>query len=273
MSRSAMTWGFTMQVFASHLFDHLPYLRRYARALTGTAQRGDELVLRSLETAMLAPERFGLTRNARIPLYALVNLHFDEAGGGQGQPLPSPYPVERALAALPEGERRAYLLIALEGLSPAEAAAVLNEPAEGEIAIRFGHARERVRQAMVQKVLVVEDDSLLAADLENCVTSLGHEVCGTAVSEQAAIEIADRHEPTLALLDVCLADGSSGIEVAKRLRRRGVARTIFVTGFADEAENRDALHLGPIVSKPYTVETLDEAIQRAIFMPTPVAVT
>lgn len=260
-----------MRVQASQLFDHLPYLRRYARALTGATQHGDDLVLRAVEAAMLAPERFGLAAGARPPLYALLNLLFDEDAGGSGHPVLSPYPIERALAALPETERRVYLLMVLERLSPSETAATLNLP-PGVVDHALSSARRALRQALSQRVMVVEDNALLAMELEVVVASLGHEICGTATSEHSALQLADRSEPTLALLDVCLGNGGSGVSVARRLRDRGISHTIFVTGHAEEIKSSDARHLGPVVAKPYSQAAIDGAIQRAIFMPSPVAV-
>ncbi|WP_431858020.1 PhyR family response regulator anti-anti-sigma factor [Azospirillum sp.] len=261
-----------MRVYARQLQSHLPYLRRYARALTGATERGDDLVTRSVEVAMMAPSRFGLDQDSRVPLYALLNLLFDEDGGeGEGgRPVPSPHPIERALSRLPEGERRVYLLVALEDLSLTEVAQVLHiMPAEA--AQRLTTARNAVRNALTQRVLVVEDNPILALEIGTLVTDMGHVVCGTAANEREALELAEAERPTLALLDVRLADGDNGIAVARALRQQKALRTIFVTAFDDELLERDARHLGQVVRKPFTADAVKAAIARAVFMPTPVA--
>ncbi|MBP2298424.1 PhyR family response regulator anti-anti-sigma factor [Azospirillum picis] len=264
-----------MLVYECEVFELVPVLRRYARALTGATDRGDTLVTRCVEAAMMAPSRFGLDRGeeARLPLYALLNLLFDRLPGepgAPGRPLPSPHPIERALAALPETERRLYLLNTLEGLSPRQAAKVLQlDPASA--LPRLKAARARVREAMVQRVMVVEDNAVLAMELGELVIDMGHELCGTVASEPEALALLKAERPTLALLDVRLADGGSGIEVARRLKRVRDLRTIFVTAFDDEIEALDARHLGQIVRKPFTTAGLQAAISRAIFMPQPVA--
>ncbi|ALG71569.1 regulator [Azospirillum thiophilum] len=265
-----------MLVYECELFELVPVLRRYARALTGATDRGDALVTRCVEAATMAPSHFGFDRggdNARLPLYALLNLLFDrspEEFGPPGRPLPSPHPIERALAELAEPDRRLYLLTALEGLSPPQAAKVLQLP-RAEAVARLKTARDRVRAAMVQRVMVVEDNALLAMELGELVADMGHVVCGTAGNEPEALALLKAQKPTLALLDVRLADGGSGIEIARRLKRVRDLRTIFVTAFDDDILALDARHLGQIVRKPFTNAGLQAAISRAIFMPQPVA--
>jgi DNA-directed RNA polymerase specialized sigma24 family protein len=257
-----------MRVYARQLYDHLPFLRRYARALTGGTEVGDDLVTRCVEVAMMAPSHFGVADGSRVPLYALLHLLFDE--GGEARPMNSPHPIERALAQLPEEDRRLYLLVTLEGLTLAEAGQVM-EVAPGEAAERLVQARERVRSALTQRVIVVEDNPLLAMEIGSLVADMGHVVCGTAATEREAMEIVELEQPTLALVDVRLADGDSGVEIARHLRQKRSLRTIFVTAFDGDIEELDACHLGQIVRKPFTSEAIKAAISRAVFMPTPVA--
>ena len=258
-----------MRVYARQLQAHLPYLRRYARALTGATDRGDDLVTSCVEVAMMAPTRFGLAGESRVPLYALLNLLFDEDGEKGGRPVLSPHPIERALSQLPEVERRVYLLVALEDLSLPDVAQVLHISAS-EAAQWLTTARNAVRNALTQRVLVVEDNPILAMEIGTLVTDMGHVVCGTAANEREALELAEAERPTLALLDVRLADGDNGIAVARALRQQKALRTIFVTAFDDELLERDARHLGQVVRKPFTADAVKAAIARAVFMPTPV---
>lgn len=269
-----------MRVYGCELYDQLPYLRRYARALTGATERGDALATRCVEVVVMAPTRFGLDRGkgARLPLYALLHLLFDQGAGERaedgeppaGRPAPSPHPIERALATLPESDRRLYLLVTLEELTLAEAAQILNlGPAEA--IDRLKTARERVRSVLTQRVLVVEDNVLLAMEIGEVVADMGHVVCGTAVNERQALSLLKAEKPTLALLDVRLADGGSGVEIARHLKRTRALRTIFVTAFDGDLEDLDACHLGQIVRKPFTGAAIRAAISRAVFMPQPVA--
>lgn len=260
-----------MQIYARQLYDQLPLLRRYARALTGSTVRGDDLMTRCVEVAVQTPSRFGLDGEldssiARNRLYGLLNLLFDEDGEALS---PSPHPIERALAALPETERRIYLLVTLEGLSVIETARVMRLP-RGAISVNLCRAREKVRNAMTQRVLVVEDNPILAMEIEAVVSDMGHLVCGTAANEREALQLLADERPTLALLDVRLAGGDSGVSIARQLRQDRSLRTIFVTAYDDDLEMAEARHLGQLVRKPFTGEAIRAAISRAVFMPTPV---
>lgn len=252
------------------LFDLLPYLRRYARALTGGIDSGDDLITRAIEVAILAPGPDGAAVPPRAAFYTLLHRLFDLDTGGEGRPAPSPHPIERSLAGLAETDRRVYLLATLEDLPLTEVAAVMRLPL-AEARRRLLDAREAVRGSFTQRVLVVEDNPLLAMEIGSVIADMGHIVCGTAGTAREALDLAEAERPTLALLDVRLADGNSGVDVARRLRGRKSLRTIFVTGFDGDLEEADARHLGQIVRKPFTREAIGAAISRAMFMPGPVA--
>ncbi|MGQ9371879.1 PhyR family response regulator anti-anti-sigma factor [Azospirillum sp. ST 5-10] len=256
-----------MRVYSRQLYEHLPYLRRYARALTGATESGDDLVTGAVEVAVMAPTRFGLADGSRAALYALLHLLFDEDGG---RPAASPHPIERALALLPEDQRRVYLLATLEGLGAAELAKVMQITPAGA-ADMLNRARDAVRDALTQRVLVVEDNPILAMEIGSVVADMGHVLCGTAANEREALELLQSAQPTLALLDVRLADGDNGIAIARRLREQRTLRTIFVTAFDGDLEELGARHLGQIVRKPFTGAAIRDAISRVVFMPTPVA--
>jgi two-component system, response regulator PdtaR len=107
-------------------------------------------------------------------------------------------------------------------------------------------------------VLVVEDEFLVAMEIEHCLTDAGYEVCGTAASEGDAIRLAVDRKPKLAVVDVRLAPGS-GIEVAKVLERMGTG-VLFATAHCRELqENPDAVHTLCIM-KPYQVHKLPMAL-------------
>ncbi|HYD29922.1 MAG TPA: response regulator, partial [Azospirillaceae bacterium] len=223
-----------MRVYARQLNQHLPYLRRYARALTGSTMDGDDLVTRCVEAAMLAPSRFGI-EHSRAPLYALLHLLFDTEG--EGNPAPSPHPIERALSSLPEPQRRLYLLSVLERLPIPEAARVMG--LEPSVAVEtLGQARDAVRERLTARVMVVEDNPIIALDIQSVIAAMGHEICGTATCARDALDLAERLKPTLALMDIRLSDGDSGIKIAHQLREERGLKVIFVTAFAGELEKR-----------------------------------
>ncbi|WP_158045852.1 response regulator [Skermanella pratensis] len=255
-----------MRVYARELNEHLPSLRRYARALTGSVERGDDLVTRCVEIAVMAPTRFGVPLAYAGGLYALLHALFDQ--DGEGRPDKSPHPIERALARRPEIERRLYLLVALEDLPVVEAAKLVDLTV-AQATEKLTAVREFLRLAMTARVLVVEDNALAAVDLSEMISDMGHVVCGTAATEPEALALANAESPTLAVLDIRLARGGSGISVARMLRDRFAVPVIFVTAYAGDLRLLDEEGLGPVIRKPYTTTAVRDAISQAVFAPMP----
>lgn len=248
------------------LMAHLPYLRRYARALTGSAARGDALVTRALERFLNDDDGADGGIALRLALYARLNTLADES-----DPRPargSAHPVEAALDTLDETDRRLYLLVNLEDVALTDAADTLGLAPEAAVE-RLTHAREVVRAHLTAVILIVEDDAIIAFDLSETVRGMGHIVCGNAATMDEALALAAEHTPTLALMDIRLAEGDNGIEVARELRRQRFLPVIFVTAFPDELAKRGLDHLGPVIPKPFTRDQIEQAITRAVFTPTP----
>jgi DNA-directed RNA polymerase specialized sigma24 family protein/CheY-like chemotaxis protein len=253
-----------MPELSDELMVHLPFLRRFARALTGSMDQGDDLVASALE-AVLAPPAGTESARDRKALYGQLVRLFD-AQGGVPEAAATQHPLERALGALPERQRRLYLLVNVEELSAQDAAAILGitAPAAREL---LAEAQEGLREALIADILIVEDDAIIAFDLAETVRGMGHHVCGTAATMDAALATARSHQPTLALMDLRLAHGDSGIVTAQALRQRSALPIIFVTAFGDELARRGLEHLGPVIQKPFTREQIERAITQAVFAP------
>lgn len=248
-----------------HLMEHLPFLRRYARALTGSPARGDALVTRALEWYLESDDAGTTAEPQRHTLYRRLNMLQDEAGA-VAPATPSAHPVEAALGTLDETDRRVYLLVNLEDVPVADTAVLLGIPPE-EAAERLSRARETVRAHLQAVILVVEDDAIIAADLSETVRGMGHTVCGNATTMDEALTLAAEYTPTLALMDIRLAEGDNGVEVARELRRQRFLPVIFVTAFPDELAKRGLEYLGPVIPKPFTRDQIEQAITRAVFTP------
>lgn len=106
-------------------------------------------------------------------------------------------------------------------------------------------------------VLVVEDDSLVATEIEHSLVDAGYEVCGTAATEQDAIQLALEKKPKLAVVDVRLSPGS-GVNVAKMLDKLGIG-VLFTTAYFDDLEGVHDVHT-ICIKKPYRFEALAEAL-------------
>jgi len=120
--------------------------------------------------------------------------------------------------------------------------------------------------AKVRRVLIVEDEAITALDLSTELTGLGYEVCGVVDTAEAAVDIAAREVPALVLLDVRLAEGGDGIEVARRILAQQDVAIVFLTAHADEATLSRALDVSPFgyVIKPFRARDLKVALDLAI---------
>ena len=114
------------------------------------------------------------------------------------------------------------------------------------------------------RVLIVEDEALIAMDLAMLVTDLGHNVCAIAASAAAAITQAAAHDPDVVLMDIRLAH-SSGIDAARELHARQALRCIFLSANLDEPTRTALLPCDPIdlVGKPVLPIVLERALEKA----------
>lgn len=229
----------------------LPYARRYARALTGTQQAGDALVAEALP--LLEPG----SDDARQALYAAVSRLAARAE-------PS--------GALPVRERQVLLLTTLEGLSTDAAAHVLGlDPAEARQALDA--ARAHVKDMASADILIIEDEPIIAMDLEMLVRRCGHRVVGIATSETQAVTMAMAHRPTLILADINLGRGGDGSRaVARILRVTEDSRipVIFVTAYPERLLTGEAAEPALVITKPFDPMSLAVATYHAVSRGVPV---
>ncbi|MDF2763040.1 MAG: hypothetical protein K0S81_18 [Rhodospirillales bacterium] len=247
---------------------HLPFLRRYARALTGSQERGDRYVRVCLETILEEPGRIAPEEDPRLQLYSVFHDVWavvqsvapedeGEAGGSGGDSL------QQGLAALPAIERQVLLLISLEGFSYEETAQILGLERD-EVRLLLHAAQEEMQRQTAASVLIIEDEQLIAMDLARIVEEMGHRLCGTAARQQEAIELAERTRPGLVLADIQLQNGDNGIQTVREILRRIDAPVIFVTGFPERLLTGEALEPAFVITKPFNPQTLKTAIAQAL---------
>jgi PAS domain S-box-containing protein len=116
------------------------------------------------------------------------------------------------------------------------------------------------------RILVVEDESLVAADIVRCLQRNGHTVCGTASSGAEALETALRERPQLVLMDIDLGDGRTGIETARLIQESTGAPAIFLTGLSGRAVYEEAKTCKPLgyLIKPFQHEQLATLVDIAL---------
>ena len=228
----------------------LPYARRYARALTGSQPRGDLLVAESLRE-MLASTNDTLT--PRYGLYHWVTRRFDAAVST----LPS------LVDGLNSKQRQLLLLTALEEV-PIEEAAPIVMLELAEASAELGDARERLRAAAATDVLIIEDEPIIAMDIEELVQGCGHRVVGVASTEVDAVRLAQATKPGLILADINLGLGGDGTSAVSRILKHHYAPVIFVTAYPERLLTGDAVEPAFVITKPFEPLTLAIATYQAV---------
>ena len=243
---------------------HLPYLRRYARALSGSQTSGDAYVAATLEALIQDPKVLDTTSSTRIGLYQLFTKIWNsvavngKAGGDINQP------VERHLAQIAPLPRQAFLLVALEGLSEDDAAKVLDidVPALRELVEESG--RELAAE-IATDVLIIEDETFIALDLQGLVEGLGHKVLGVARTHAEAIALAKVKRPGIILADIQLADGSSGLDAVNEMLRTFEVPVIFITAYPERFLTGERPEPAFLIAKPFQPATVSAVLSQALF--------
>jgi DNA-directed RNA polymerase specialized sigma24 family protein/CheY-like chemotaxis protein len=256
-----------MADLAEILLEQLPYLRRYARALTGSQSRGDEYVRVCVEAILEEPERIDPS-DSRAQIYRTFHQVWSVLRGADAdEPLGSDATrqgrVRLGLANLAPVERQALLLVALEEFSFEDAGYILGLT-EDEARNAYQSAREEIQQQASVPVLIIEDERLIAMDLSRIVEAMGHTVCAIADREEEAIEAAARTNPALVLADIQLKDGDSGIIAVQEILKRITVPVVFVTGYPERLLTGERLEPAFLVTKPFEEETLKVAIGQAL---------
>lgn len=256
------------------LAPHLPYLRRYARALVGSQARGDSHVRATLFALMEGHQTLAEDVSPRIGLYQAFHAVWSNASGlvddglqlGHDEDRPSA--PEARLAALDARRRAALLLTAVEAFSLDEAAFIVGEMPE-EVERSILNAQTLIDRQLVSRVLIIEDEPIIGLDLDNLVTELGHTVVGIAATRREAVEKALAERPGIILADINLGEGGSGIEAVAEILESFDIPVIFITANPEKlltGERREPTYL---IAKPFLPESVQATVGQALFFHTP----
>ena len=251
------------------LAPHLPFLRRYARALTGAQAGGDAYVRATLEAIVAAPQDFPRDIDPRLGLYHMFQKIWSGTNGDGPETATSSLPESEAiaqarLAQITPLSRQALLLTAMEGFSVDDTAYLINRtPAEVDELVAEA-LREIERQTRAE-VLIIEDEPIIAMDLETIVRDLGHEVVSVAVTRDEAVNEALTWRPSLILADIQLADDSSGIDAVKDILAESSVPVIFITAFPERLLTGQRPEPTFLITKPFQRATVKAAISQALF--------
>ena len=248
------------------LAPHLPYLRRYARALTGAQPSGDAHVRAALAAILAGDQTLMEGVPPRVALYRIFHAiwqsgaeHYDETGGPQSGRNP-----EGRLRALSANKRAALLLTAVEAFSLEEAAFIVDEsPEDVERAIL--EAQKTIDSQLASKVLIIEDEPIIALDLENLVSELGHKVVAVAATKDDAVAKARSERPGLVLADINLGEGGSGIDAVSEILSSFDIPVIFITAYPEKLLTGERPEPTYLIAKPFLPETVQATVGQALF--------
>ncbi|QPC85719.1 response regulator [Mesorhizobium sp. NBSH29] len=246
---------------------HLPFLRRYARAVSGSQTSGDAVVAAMLEAIIQDVSIFPEASSERIALYSLFAKLFTSVSVKIPHEAPASAWEQRAsanLSSLSPLPRQAFLLVAVEGFSEEEAAEILDVSAD-DFTVLLRQASNDISQQVATDILIIEDEPLIAMDIEEMVESLGHRVVGTARTHAEATELFEKTRPKMVLADIQLADGSSGIDAVNEIIATTSVPVIFITAFPERLLTGERPEPAFLVTKPFNPDMVKALISQALF--------
>ncbi len=247
------------------VLQYLPSLRRYARALTGGQASGDAYVVATVESLIASPRMLESSSNSRIGLYRLFTKIWNSvAVNDKAEVAQIVLPPEQHLTQITPRPRQAFLLVALEGFSEEDAAEIL----DCDLATLRGLVEESGRELAAEiatDVLIIEDETFIAMDIEALVESLGHRVTGIARTHGEALALAKQKRPGLILADIQLADGSSGLDAVNELLGAFEVPVIFITAYPERFLTGQRPEPAFLIAKPFQVAVVSAVISQALF--------
>jgi CheY-like chemotaxis protein/DNA-directed RNA polymerase specialized sigma24 family protein len=249
---------------------HLPYLRRYGRALTGSQATGDAFVRAALEALLVAPDQIVPGNAPRVELFRLFHAIWgpvaDKVDEPDGEWRSAAHVVgEGLLSDLAHSRREALLLTAVEGFSIADAATILGRD-EASVRDDIESARGDIARALAGRVLIIEDEPVIAMHLQDIVEDMGHTVVGLATTHAEATELNQSEQPDLVLADIRLADGSSGVDAVKDILADRSIPVVFITAYPERLLTGERPEPTYLVTKPFEVDTIVATVGQALMM-------
>jgi DNA-directed RNA polymerase specialized sigma24 family protein len=243
----------------------LPYLRRYARALTGSQAAGDAYVAATLEALINDPEALADRAKARLALFRAFTVIWNSlAVNERREMVEKDLPAEVRLAEITPLPRQAFLLSCLEGFSEEESAEILDTSIE-DVRRLVDEAGRELAEDIATDIMIIEDEPLIAMDLEALVESLGHSVTGIARTRDEAVKLAGEKRPGLILADIQLADGSSGLDAVNDLLETFQAPVIFITAYPERFLTGERPEPAFLIAKPFQPANVSAVISQALF--------
>ncbi len=244
----------------------LPYLRRYARALTGSQSTGDRYAAATLESIISDRSAFQDDLAPKVALFRAFHAIWTSAGAPvDGQESGIAAKAQAHLAKLTPNTREALLLATIEEFAPSDIARIMDSDTS-EVEHFLSVARREMEDSVSGRILIIEDEAIIALDLQSIIAEMGHAITGVARTQEGAVALAEKEKPDLILSDIQLADGTSGIDAVNDiLKAAGDIPVIFITAFPERLLTGDRPEPAFVITKPYSEKQVQLAVSQAMF--------
>jgi CheY-like chemotaxis protein/DNA-directed RNA polymerase specialized sigma24 family protein len=264
--RKKMNQTVGSEEFAMNVATELPYLRRYSRALTGSQTSGDNYAAATLEAMLEDPDLVDRHKSTRLALFGAFHAIWTSSG--------APVAVDEVgiaaraqdhLKSLTPNTREALLLYTIEEFSFEQIGEIMKlSQAEAEELVTI--AQRELAQSVTGRVMIIEDEAIIAMDLQSIVAEMGHAVTGVARTRDEAVALGKSERPDLIFADIQLADNSSGIDaVNDLLAALGDVPVIFITAYPERLLTGEKAEPAFLITKPYSEEQVRLAASQAMF--------
>ena len=173
-------------------------------------------------------------------------------------------PGENRVETLTPRPRQAFLLRTVEGFSTPEAAGIMGV-SESQIERLMTTASAEIAAEVATTILIIEDEPLIAIDLQTIVQALGHRVVGVARTHREAVAKATATKPGLVLADIQLADGSSGIDAVNQILLGFNIPVVFVTAYPERLLTGERPEPTYLINKPFHASVIQAVVSQALF--------
>ncbi len=252
---------------ANVIAPQIPYLRRFARALCGSQDSGDNHVAATLEALVADRSMFDTSLSPRVALYkafvtmwSALPMNRETVSASSGIATAADRRIE-TLTPLP---RQAFLLTAMEEFSQKDVASILGLP-ETHVSELISRAGREISEQIAAKVMIIEDEPMIALDIETLVTDIGHSVVGVAATRTEAVALAAEKKPEIILSDIQLADNSSGIDAVNDILKIINVPVIFITAYPERLLTGERAEPTYLITKPFQPELVKAVISQALF--------
>lgn len=234
--------------------------------MTGSQSSGDAYAAATLEAILGDRSVFDTELRPKVALFRVFHDIWVSSGGAiESDASGLERRAQAHLSNLTSGTREALLLHSIEGFSTSEISRIMRtEPEDVQSLLEIAH--KEMAQSVAGRVLIIEDEAIIAMDIESIVIDLGHSVVGNARTHDAAVRMARKEKPDLILADIQLADNSSGIDAVNEIMKTmSDIPVIFITAFPERLLTGERHEPAFLIAKPYSEDQVRSAVSQAMF--------